>query len=373
MATKRNENINPNLVGNQVPEGGYTEKYTGGNAALDEGLSYWGNEYNKAKESGDAMGMQNANDNANMLRNQHGYAAEYATNDIQSVANANPEKNRGGLGSSSSGGSGGSSGSGGFSYGNAPSYVNRYSNDIAELSHLILNREPFTYDPEKDDTYLQYEKSYTRSGQRAMEDTLGQVSARTGGYASSYAGAAAQQAYDTYMSALADKIPELKQLAYSMYQDDLANQRANLSMLMALEEGDYAKYLDTLGQYNTDRNFYYQVGRDTVLDNRYNTEWQHQLDREQLEDSRYDTEWQHQLDREEIEDQRYEDETEYERQQDSLDRAWQEDQAAFQNAMTRWTVLGVADAEVARVLGIPVGTRTTDWQYQQAQMRAMSI
>ena len=65
--------------------------------------------------------------------------------------------------------------------------------------------------------------------------------------------------------------------------------------------------------------------------------------------------------------------TEYERQQDSLDRAWQEDQAAFQNAMTRWTVLGVADAEVARVLGIPVGTRTTDWQYQQAQMRAMSI
>lgn len=373
MATKRNKNINPNLVGNVVPKGGYTEKYTGGNASLDEGLSFWSNQYNKAKAEGDALGMQNANDNANMLRNQHGYAAEYATKDIQSVANANPDKNRGGLGSSS--GSGGSSG--GFSYGSAPSYASKYSQDIAELSQLILNREPFSYDPETDDTYLQYQKSYTQAGQRAMDDTLGQISARTGGYASSYAGAAAQQAYNTYMSALADKIPELEQLAYSMYQDELASQRADLSMLMALEEGDYARYQDLLNQYNANRNFAYnaflddrdyryQLGRDTVLDQRYDTEWQYALDREERE-------WQHALDREAIEDERYEDEMEYERQQAALDRSWQEDQAEFQNAMTRWALLGTADAEVSRVLGVPVGTRTTDWQYQQAQMRVMGL
>ena len=42
---------------------------------------------------------------------------------------------------------------------------------------------------------------------------LGQVAARTGGLASSYAGSAAQQTYDGYMSALADKVPELRQLA----------------------------------------------------------------------------------------------------------------------------------------------------------------
>ena len=151
------------------------------------------------------------------------------------------------------GGGGRGNGGGGFSYEAAPTYTSRYQNQIDDLTRQILNREAFSYDPEKDPTYQQYKESYTRSGERAMQDTLGQVSARTGGLASSYAGSAAQQTYDNYMGALADKIPELKQLAYSMYQDEGNTQRANLEMLVALEQGDYAKYADLLAQYNTDR------------------------------------------------------------------------------------------------------------------------
>lgn len=170
------------------------------------------------------------------------------------------------------GGGGRGNGGGGFSYVAAPTYTSRYQNQIDDLTHQILNREAFSYDPEKDPTYQQYKESYTRSGERAMQDTLGQVSARTGGLASSYAGSAAQQTYGNYMGALADKIPELKQLAYSMYQDEGNTQRANLEMLEALEQGDYAKYADLLAQYNTDRIFDYGVHRDNIGDERYNNE-----------------------------------------------------------------------------------------------------
>lgn len=195
-------------------------------------------------------------------------------------------------GGSSSGGGGYSSGgiSGGFSYGNAPVYVNRYQDQIDELTKAILNREAFSYDPETDPTYQQYKESYTRSGERAMQDTLGQVSARTGGLASSYAGSAAQQTYDNYMAALSDKIPELRQLAYSMYMDEGDTQRANLEMLMALEQGDYAKYADLLAQFNTDRSFNYGVYRDNIADSRYDQEWNYQVGRDQIADNRYEDE-----------------------------------------------------------------------------------
>lgn len=179
---------------------------------------------------------------------------------------------------------------GGFSYEAAPTYTSRYQNQIDDLTRQILNREAFSYDPEKDPTYQQYKESYTRSGERAMQDTLGQVSARTGGLASSYAGSAAQQTYDNYMGALADKIPELKQLAYSMYQDEGNTQRANLEMLVALEQGDYAKYADLLAQYNTDRSFDYGVHRDNIGDERYNNEWNYSVGRDQIADKRYEDE-----------------------------------------------------------------------------------
>ena len=247
----------------------------------------------KAAAAGDQAGMDAAHAAAEAIREKAGYqggANGGAYNEL-----ATPGSGSGGSGSSGSGSSGRGSGggSGGFSYASAPDYVNRYQGQIDDLTKQILGRAAFEYDPETDPTYQQYKESYTRSGERAMQDTLGQVSARTGGLASSYAGAAAQQTYDGYMSALADKIPELRQLAYQMYQDEGAQQRANLEMLMALEQGDYAKYQALLSQYNADRSFDYgvfsddramdyQVGRDAVAD----SQWQQSFDRGVLESDR---------------------------------------------------------------------------------------
>ena len=153
-----------------------------------------------------------------------------------------------------------------FSYEEAPVYSSKYSGQIDELTQALLGREPFSYDHTEDPLYAQYKDSYTREGARAMQDTIGQVSARTGGLASSYATTAGAQANDYYMSQLADKIPELQQLAYSMYQDDYDTQYQNIQLLSALEQGDYNKYLGLLSQYNTDRGFDYGVGRDEKAD-----------------------------------------------------------------------------------------------------------
>ncbi|MEG1562885.1 MAG: hypothetical protein RR365_04040 [Bacteroides sp.] len=183
-----------------------------------------------------------------------------------------------------------------FKYEEAPEWSSKYSAQIDELTQALLGREDFSYNKDTDPLYTQYKDSYTREGNRAMQDTIGQVAARTGGLASSYATTAGTQANDYYMSQLADKVPELQQLAYSMFNDDGDRQLQNIQLLMALEEGDYEKYADLLAQYNTDRNFDYgvysddkaydyQTGRDDVEDGRYDTEWQYQTGQDSKNDA----------------------------------------------------------------------------------------
>ena len=235
-----------------------------------EALAAAGTAWNEAKARGDQAGMDAAHAKAEAIRKLYDYSGGGDGSEYIPIPKQQGEFT--------------------FDYGSAPSYVNRYQDQIDAITKDILNREAFSYDPEQDDLYKQYKESYTRNGEQAMKNTLGQVSARTGGLASSYATTAAQQTYDGYMSALADKIPELKQLAYSMYQDEGNTQRANLEMLIALENGDYAKYADLLAQWNTDRNFNYGAYRDSISDSRYDNEWDYSVGRDQISDKRYEDE-----------------------------------------------------------------------------------
>ncbi|HWP80332.1 MAG TPA: hypothetical protein VN446_06775 [Candidatus Acidoferrum sp.] len=144
-----------------------------------------------------------------------------------------------GGGGGSYGGNGGGGGSyGGFSSGNASSGGSGYGGNIDKLLRQYQNRDPFSYDYTADPLYQQYADQYARLGGLAMKDTLGQVSARTGGLASTYATAASQGAYDSYMQQLAAKIPELYSLAYSMYQDEGDRQLQNINMLRGLRSDD---------------------------------------------------------------------------------------------------------------------------------------
>jgi hypothetical protein len=143
-----------------------------------------------------------------------------------------------------------------------PTYSNRYDQQINDLLQQYVNREKFSYDYKNDPLYANYRKQYQREGQRATQDALAEAAAASGGIPSSYAASAAAQAQNYYASQIADKIPELEQLAYQKYLDDASLQQSKISTLQGQEQLDYAKYIDALGQYNTDRNFDYGVYSD---------------------------------------------------------------------------------------------------------------
>ena len=80
-----------------------------------------------------------------------------------------------------------------------------------------MNRKDFSYDMNSDVLYNQYKDQYQALGQTAMADTMAQASALTGGYGNSYASTVGNQAYQSYLSQLNDKVPELYQLALDNY------------------------------------------------------------------------------------------------------------------------------------------------------------
>ena len=119
-----------------------------------------------------------------------------------------------------------------------------------------------------------------READRTAEDTLGYYAGMTGGMPSTAAISAASEASNAYKSALSDKIPELMQLAYDMYLDEIAQSRYDLDTLRELD--------------NTAYNRWYTANRDAVEDARYEDEtsynrW-YRENRDAIEDARYEDE-----------------------------------------------------------------------------------
>lgn len=177
-----------------------------------------------------------------------------------------------------------------FPYPKSPQYTDQYSSRIDEMLDKLLNRDKFSYDYTKDPLWQQYQSQYLREGERAMEDTLGQLSARTGGLASSWAQTAGQQAQNYYASQAADKIPELYQLAYNMYLKDIDTQIQDLGLLNDMSDRQYDRYRDTMSDWMNDRNFAYGAYRDDISDDRYKNEWNYNVNRDQIGDKRYESE-----------------------------------------------------------------------------------
>ena len=194
-----------------------------------------------------------------------------------------------------------------------PTYKNSYERDISRLLEKLLNTKSFSYNPYDDDLYEFYRQQYIREGDRAMEDLLGELSVSTGGVASSYAVSAAAQARENYNRKLTDKIPELYEDAYERYIDAIEKDESTFKLLQDLSDGEYKRYLDSIELYNKER----------------------ELDYKREADAR---------------------EEEYNQSRDSVDKA-----------LAKWKALGYLDEESARILGLPAGLHTTDYDYKKAQ------
>ena len=145
------------------------------------------------------------------------------------------------------------------SYG-SHTWENQAINDT--LLGKYLNRAPFSYDLNGDALYQQYKDKYIQQGKMAMQDTIGQASAMTGGYGNSYAQSVGQQAYQNSLDNLNDIVPELYQMAYDRYNQQGQDMLNQLSVL----DADYNR---SYGEWETG----YNVAKDKygiASDNFYN-------------------------------------------------------------------------------------------------------
>ena len=174
-------------------------------------------------------------------------------------------------------------------------YQSPWQSQLDDALTKLQNREKFQYDINGDAIYQQYKDRAVQQGRQAMMDTMAKASALTGGYGNSYAQMAGQQAYQGQLQGLNDMIPELAQLARSMYDADTNLMLNQYGLLADQEEKDYGRHRDTVADWQTeanrlqgfynsereldygkfidDRNYQYQVGRDAVADKQWQAEF----------------------------------------------------------------------------------------------------
>ena len=169
---------------------------------------------------------------------------------------------------------------------NAPVYAGTFDEQLQQIYDKIMAREPFEYDLNGDALWKQYKDQYVQAGQMAMQDTVGQAAALTGGYGSSYAQNVGQQAYQGYLQKLNDLVPELYQLATNRYQQEGDQLSQQFAMTGQLQADEYAKYQDAQSQYwqNVDRA---QAAADTAYSRGQDSWYTEQQLKQQADETAY--------------------------------------------------------------------------------------
>lgn len=124
------------------------------------------------------------------------------------------------------------------------SYVSRYDAALQKATGDALNTEPFSYDAEQDPLYQKARKQYLAAGERAMDDTVARVSARTGGLASSYAAKAGEDVYLDYADKAEELLPQYEERAYRRYLQGNNDRRDAVELLRKLDAEEYERWQD---------------------------------------------------------------------------------------------------------------------------------
>lgn len=128
-------------------------------------------------------------------------------------------------------------------------FSSRYTNLLKGTVNSINNRKPFEYDLNEDALYKQYAEQYKNLGNQAMQDTMANAATLTGGYGSSYATTAGQQAFNSYMEQLNDIVPNLYAQARSNYDSDTSRLYDQANLYAGLESNEYSKWSDNRNYY----------------------------------------------------------------------------------------------------------------------------
>ena len=226
-----------------------------------------------------------------------------------------------------------------------PVYQNSFETQLNDLYEQIVNRKPFQYNVNEDALYQQYADQYARNGNLAMQDTMAQAQAMTGGYGNSYAQQVGQQAYQGRMQQLNDRIPELYSLALDSYIREGNQLTDQYAMLGQRADDEYAKHQDQLNQYwqnvalhkelaDDAYNRGYQQNRDSVADQQWKDTFGYQQERDDVADQQWQDSFAYQQDQDAQAYQQWLDTFGYQQERDAVaDQQWQ---AEFDEAVRQW-------------------------------------
>lgn len=132
---------------------------------------------------------------------------------------------------------------------NMPTYNKEYEDNLSAIYDEITNRGKFSYDINEDALYQQYANQYKTLGELASLDTMGKAAAMTGGYGNSFAQSVGQQAYQSYLQQLNDRVPELAAFARQQYDQEGQDMLNRYSLMSDMRDTELSKYSNDLYQY----------------------------------------------------------------------------------------------------------------------------
>ncbi len=164
-------------------------------------------------------------------------------------------------------------------------YTSKWQQQLDAAMDKILNRERFSYDLNGDALYRQYKDRAVKNGRLAMMDTMGQAAAMTGGYGSSYAQSAGQQAYQKQMDGLTDQASRLYDKAREDYDRQGQVDRDRYDVLRQRENSSYNQYKQQRSdweaentrlwnRYDSLRQQEYSAQRDSIKDQQWLAEFE---------------------------------------------------------------------------------------------------
>ena len=200
--------------------------------------------------------------------------------------------------------------------------TNKWADELESRYNQIANREKFSYDMNNDAFYKQYAQRYQQNAKLAMDDTVGQVSALTGGYGNSYAQTAGQAMYNQQMQGLNDKATELYQLAlqqYNMEGDRLNNLYSMAANAYGMEQDRInaevaeaqwnAQFAEQQRQYKLD--MAYNTSRAMAQDAQFAQQMAYDYSRAKAQDAQWQKTFDYNAGRDAVSDSRYKDELAY--------------------------------------------------------------
>lgn len=255
----------------------------------------------------------------------------------------------GSSGGSSGGGSGGTAENPYLDMMGEIGWNNPYAEQIQQA--LAALNQPYVYDPNNPQAQAVRE-NYTQAGQQAMENTLAQVSARTGGLASSYAGTAAQQQYNNYMQGMNDALLAVEQQAKQNWLADQGLKQANLQLLLSMASQDENSYYNALNA---------QMAAQQYKDDLSYRQWQQQFSQQEYLNQLMHQNWQQGL---------TEDQWEFEKQQYQNSLASEDRQYAYETVMGILQTGQTPSAELLATAGLSLGDAQLLANYYKQQMVA---